>query len=327
MSESCGRSTRIHPSAAEVPESTPALDTPTNSSLEPGEETTLGQVTEAEVSPKLTKAQRLKQSRDARRQECYDAVHELYAQGVSMRGIARQLNLSSRTVSKYLQAESCPTYPQGVRRGRSILQPHIDYLQKRWQEGCHNASQLWRELRQQGYQGARGLVARWAAKQRKTLRSQHNPEDSAGDAIEPEAVAKPIAPWSPSRAAWLFVRKPEDLEQEDQEALGRMLEISESVKTAYTLAQRFGQMVRERDAAAFEPWLEDIVHSGIKALKSFANGLKQDFDAVKNALSLPWSNGQTEGQITRLKLVKRSMYGRANFDLLRKRVLAHPIRG
>jgi len=105
-----------------------------------------------------------------------------------------------------------------------------------------------------------------------------------------------------------------------------MLQTNQPVQTAYALGQRFVQMVRGQDGAAFEPWLEDVANSGLQALKGFANGLKQDFDAVSNALSLPWSNGQTEGQITRLKLIKRTMYGRANFDLLRKRVLAQPLR-
>ena len=85
-------------------------------------------------------------------------------------------------------------------------------------------------------------------------------------------------------------------------------------------------MVRERQPEALFPWLEDATSSGIDALKQFAKGIKQDLAAVTNALSLPWSNGQTEGQVNRLKLIKRQMYGRANFDLLRRRVLARPIR-
>ena len=72
---------------------------------------------------------------------------------------------------------------------------------------------------------------------------------------------------------------------------------------------------------ALLPWLEDATSSGIGVLKQFAKGIKQDLAAVTNALSLPWSNGQTEGQVNRLKLIKRQMYGRANFDLLRKRVI------
>ena len=78
-------------------------------------------------------------------------------------------------------------------------------------------------------------------------------------------------------------------------------------------------MVRERNPESLLPWLEDATKSGIEALKQFAKGINQDLDAVTNALSLPWSNGQ-------MKLIKRQMYGRANFDLLRKRVLARPMR-
>ena len=104
-----------------------------------------------------------------------------------------------------------------------------------------------------------------------------------------------------------------------------MKQTDDKVAEAYVLGQRFVQMVRERQSQALLPWLEDATKSGIEALKQFAKGIKQDLDAVTNALSLPWSNGQTEGQVNRLKLIKRQMYGRANFDLLRKRVIGGPV--
>ncbi len=104
-----------------------------------------------------------------------------------------------------------------------------------------------------------------------------------------------------------------------------MKEADEKVAQAYILGQRFTGMVRERHPEALLPWLEDVGKSRISALVSFARGIKQDLAAVTNALSLPWSNGQTEGQVNRLKLIKRQMYGRANFDLLRKRVIANPL--
>jgi len=85
-------------------------------------------------------------------------------------------------------------------------------------------------------------------------------------------------------------------------------------------------MIRGRQPDELLVWLEDAVKSGIDTLKGFANGIQQDLSAVMNALSLPWNNGQTEGQVNRLKLIKRQMYGRANFDLLRKRVIANPLR-
>ena len=135
-----------------------------------------------------------------------------------------------------------------------------------------------------------------------------------------------MVPWSPSRGAWLLVKQEEELTEDDRQALERMKQADERVAEAYTLGQRFAGMVRERQPESLPPWLEDVANSGISSLTGFANDIKQDLDAVTNALSLPWSNGQTEGQVNRLKLIKRQMYGRADFDLLRKRVLFRPMR-
>ena len=111
--------------------------------------------------------------------------------------------------------------------------------------------------------------------------------------------------------------------EDDKAALERMKQADEKVAQAYTLGQRFSGMIRERQSESLLPWLEDVAKSGIGGLTGFAKGLKQDIAAVTNALSLPWSNGQTEGQVNRLKLIKRQMYGRASFGLLRKRVLVN----
>ena len=105
-----------------------------------------------------------------------------------------------------------------------------------------------------------------------------------------------------------------------------MRQADEEIAEAYSLGQRFINMIRERQPDALLPWLEDALKSGMDALKGFANGIQQDLAAVMNALSLPWSNGQTEGQVNRLKLIKRQMYGRANFDLLLKQVITYPAR-
>jgi transposase len=119
------------------------------------------------------------------------------------------------------------------------------------------------------------------------------------------------------------VRSQEDLTGEEQAQLVALCECCPVVATAYPLAQRFVQMVNQRQAQALNEWLVDAKASGIPQLYRFAKGLQRDYDAVQAALSLPWSNGQTEGQVNRLKVLKRMMYGRANFDLLRLRVL-HP---
>ena len=109
--------------------------------------------------------------------------------------------------------------------------------------------------------------------------------------------------------------------KKEQSFVGRLLEACPAVAVAQDLAQRFCRMVRERDAASFPSWLEAAAGCGVPELSGFARGLRQDLAAIQAALSIEWSNGQVEGQVNRLKFIKRSMYGRGGFDLLRSRVL------
>jgi transposase len=266
----------------------------------------------SDAPPKLTKVEKQRLVRREKRRERFEAAKELHGRGLSKTEIARRLNINWRTVSKYIRVEECPIYA-GRRRGSTKLDPYIDYMTKRWGEGCHNATQIWREIQKLGFDGARRTVGDWATKQRKST-SSSNP------------VSKKIVPWSASRASWLLVKQAGKLTEDDNAALDRMKQADEKVAQAYNLGQRFSSMIREHQSGALLPWLEDVGKSRIGALVGFANGIKQDIAAVTNALSLPWSNGQTEGQVNRLKLIKRQMYGRANFDLLRKRVLAQPMR-
>ena len=185
-------------------------------------------------------------------------------------------------------------YPEGVKR-RSKLNPYMDYVQQRWESGCHNATQIWRELHELGFCGSRGLVASWAAKERAKLPqlsdNTSSPDcESPGDGSE-SSPNKEAIPWSPSRASWLMVEQEEELTAEDKQALERMKQTDDEVAEAYILGQRFAGMVRERQHESLLPWLEDVARSGISALTGFANGIKQDLAAVTNALSLPWSNG------------------------------------
>lgn len=117
-----------------------------------------------------------------------------------------------------------------------------------------------------------------------------------------------------------MIRQPEQLEPEECEVLCR-LQQNTQFKQVYTVAQQFIQLVKRREAARLDQWLKDCKASGTAMLESFAVRIEQDYNAVRAALETEWSNGQTEGQINRLKLLKRQMYGRANFDLLRQRVL------
>jgi transposase len=274
------------------------------------EKTSSTHIEQTEKVIELTKAEKQKLERRGKRQERYEAVKELHEHGVSKSAIARRLELDWRTVNKYVKADECPVYPERARSSK--LAPYMGYMIQRWESGCHNATQIWREIRKQGFNGSRRIVSEWATKKRKSMQSSGS-----------DPVPEKIIPWSVSRASWLLVKQEEKLTGDDKAALERMKQADEEVAQAYTLGQRFAGMIRERQSESLLPWLEDVARSGIGGLTGFAKGLKQDIAAVTNALSLPWSNGQTEGQVNRLKLIKRQMYGRASFGLLRKRVLVN----
>jgi transposase len=278
----------------------------------------------AATKPSLTKAHQEKAVRQARRQEKYDQVRQRHQAGYSDRAIARHMNMSPRTVRHYIEADHCPQYPAG-RVGPSKLSPWLPYLEQRWQAGCTNASQLWREIGAKGFSGSLGLVIRWAARQRSLLLAEDRYRRQQPSAVKP-ALARQVdpVPWSAQRAAWLIMLEDDKLTAAEQAARTRLLAADPELVTLTQLVRQFIQIVKEGRSHDLDPWLNEVAASGIKALKSFANGLRADLAAVRNALGMSWSNGQTEGQINRLKFIKRQMYGRAKLDLLRKRVLYHP---
>ena len=127
--------------------------------------------------------------------------------------------------------------------------------------------------------------------------------------------------FSVNQATWLFLRKPTDLDEHEQQTLTAIRESKEELETAYQLIQAFGSMVRQRQGDRLDTWLSAVAESRLSQLQTFAQGIARDKAAVQAGLTLPYSNGLLEGHTHRLKLIKRSMYGRANFDLLRQRVL------
>ena len=305
---------------------------------EPGASVVLageGNPQEAEPVPKVdiepppaprTQAEVQKQARQAQRQERYETVHQLRGQGASMAEIAQSLKLDRATVRRYLQAESCPQYPERPPQP-SKLDPFKAWIRQRWQDGCHRATQILEEIRAQGYRGGKSILMDWIAShlRSKPASSTELEGTLAPDSSGPERT-KPAKAWSARRAAWVLMKVPEKLSLDESRALAQMQQADPEIEAAYDLSQNFAKMLRERTPEALSPWLEAATESGVEALKRYAKGLRQDGEAVKNAVTLKWSNGQTEGQVNRLKLLKRQMYGRANFDLLRKRVLAHPLR-
>jgi transposase len=235
-------------------------------------------------------------------------VQELHAQGKSLHAIARQLHLARNTVRKYVrQAHSAePTLVRAPRsRRKSQLDAYYDYLLKRWQEEEHNAVQLLSELRERGYTGSASSLREYLIRRGfRTCTPTRKREVQ-----------------SPREIRWLLCRKREELKPEEQEQLARLLEANAQVGRLYELVQRFLEMVRTQDLPQLAPWLEEATSSEIAELQSFVVGIERDRLAVEAALSLPWSQGVVEGQVNRLKMLKRVMFGKAGFDLLRRRML------
>lgn len=241
--------------------------------------------------------------RRRRRLERYEQVAQLHQQGVEQREIARRLHVARATVAHYIRAG---TFPERAPRSPAptSLDPFKPYLHKRWQEGCRNASQLARELKEQGYTGVSSWVCRYVTCLRQAQAKARTPKVPATRQV----------------AAWFLCRM-QDLEAKQQAFLAALRQQCPVLQSAYDLAQQFLSMVHHRNKEALPAWMQAAAESGNTVLARFATSLKQDMAAVEADLSLEWSNGQTEGQVNRLKLVKRSMYGRAKFDLLRARVL------
>nr|WP_322720456.1 transposase [Nostoc sp. ChiQUE02]MDZ8233510.1 transposase [Nostoc sp. ChiQUE02] len=123
------------------------------------------------------------------------------------------------------------------------------------------------------------------------------------------------------RTTWLVLRRPENRDEQDEQLLARLIAQHPDLAQAIELSQDFAQILRERSPERLEPWLTRAVRSQLGALVGFALRLGEDYEAVKAGVTLEWSNGQVEGQINRLKMLKRQMYGRVKFDLLSQRVL------
>ncbi|MFC5537608.1 ISL3 family transposase [Rhodocytophaga aerolata] len=245
-------------------------------------------------------------------QVLHKQVKELYSEGWSMRKIAKHLQISRQTVKRYSLLEKVPKkrYSQASTR-RLLTNEQIVYLAKRWAEGDVNAKQLWKELKQEGYQGAPASIYRAVA--------YFPPRASAP--IDEEMLKKAIPPVSARSAMWLMMKGKEKLSDRKQQLLAFLLTHHEQARMAYPIAQQFIDMVKNRKAAELDTWLIQAKESGIAQLRQFAGGVQRDYQAVHAALSMEWSNGQVEGQINRLKLIKRQGYGRAKLELLKKRVL------
>ncbi len=246
------------------------------------------------------------------REQRFQTVLALHAEGRSVRQIATAVHLNWRTVKRYILARELPKRGAPAIQLTSSVRPYLAYVEQRWREGCHNAVHLLEEIQAKGYQGSYSSMCR-ALKPLRQGDGRRTPPTPT--------TPRPSRALSPRQAMWLLVRPENELTEEERAGRRILADASPAIATAADLVQTFGQIVRERSAAALDAWLEAATTSGVGELKRFAASLRRDYAAVSAALSLVWSNGQLEGQINRLKGIKKAMYGRGKFDLLRRRVL------
>ena len=249
----------------------------------------------------------------AARQARYTLIRERYLKGASISELARELKLNWKTVRKYAEADQCPERPLRPRRPR-LLTPYEPFLLQRWAEGCHNGVRLYREIAAQGFSGSRIHVARFVAQLRR--------DQDTAPMVAANNSPVPSEGLTPRDATWLVIRPVQARTPAEQTALDQLTQLAPDIERAVVLGERFLALLRQRQGdLACDQWVTDAAASGVPELRRFATKLKQDLSAVRAACREEWSNGQTEGQVHKLKLLKRSMYGRAKFDLLRLRLL------
>jgi transposase len=248
------------------------------------------------------------QARQASRDDRYTQMTTLRTQGLTQREVAQRMGMSERTVRHWLKRGAAPTNERQFRR-RSVFDPYAAYVLQRWQDGIQEAKHLYAEIRAQGFPGTVRIVQRFV----QALRD------------DPEQI--PLAPataadrFSSKTATWLFIRDPAQLTTKKQVELELICQRSETARKTYELTQQFMRMLRLRRGQDFERWLSAVEASQIPELRRFAQGLLKDKSAVVAGLTLSYSNGPVEAQVQKLKLVKRSMFGRAKLPLLRQRLL------
>jgi transposase len=266
-------------------------------------------------TPTGRRADAARQARRTQRLGQYEQACALRQQGLSMAKIARQVGVSPRTLCRWYAAAA---FPERKRRTgeTSCLDSYTPMLHQHWEAGCRNATHVWRTLRAQGFPGSYAVVYRYVT----TLR-HGQPRRSSGAEHGRAAQEPPRPPSLTARQlSYLLIRRPEKRTPHEQEQVVPIQQYDPTIAQIATLTETFAQMVRQRTPNELQNWIETVLTSRLPDLKRFATGLQQDA-AVRAACELPYSNGQTEGQVTRLKLLKRQMYGRAKLDLLRQRVL------
>jgi transposase len=247
-----------------------------------------------------------------RRVERSEKIHELRRQGTPIRQIARVLGLSRKTVRRDLCHERCPD-SKARRAKRSAVDAHREWIDARIAEGRINATELHAELTSKGIRLSYGTVRRYLNKRLGRV-GKTRPRVNA-------AKSKPAPSLSARQLSFDWVRRPEKRSTEAQARLEAIRKIGPDLTRALDLADEFTALIRKQSNGTLQEWLSQAEVSSCPEIRNFAEGIRRDESAVNAAVTTRWSNGPVEGHVNRLKTIKRQMYGRAEFALLRARVM------
>jgi transposase len=277
---------------------------------------------EAIVIPPREAPQRTRVSAETgwqRRRRVHEQVWALRRAGIPVKAIADRLGIGRATVFRHLRQEQFPPLARRADAGRSSVDHWADLVLAQWNAGQRHGRRLYRALQEEGYRGSYPSLARYL----KRLRQ------ASGVAPRPRAKARPAArvivparSLTPRAVAWLVLGRPEKRTVAARAVLDRLRAHCPTLREIIEIAEACADLVRNRQPERLDPWLRRVQDGPVPALRRFAEGLLADYDAVRAAVTLPWSNGPVEGQINRLKMLKRQMYGRAGIDLLAKRFLS-----
>jgi transposase len=237
-----------------------------------------------------------------RTRQRYEAIHALREQGLSIMAIVRELGLARGTVRRFARAASVEDVLAITRDGRpSILDPFRQHLHDRWNDGVHSAAQLFTEICAQGYPGCYT-----------TVRAYLQPFRALRAAPPPLTLRTPKVR---ELTAWLM-RHPDTRSPEQQIRLKQALANCAHLAATATHVTTFAEMMTNLRGEHLDTWIDQVRADDLPQLHSFAAGLQRDRTAVINGLTLPHSSGAVEGNVNRIKMIKRQMYGRASFNLL-----------
>jgi transposase len=253
----------------------------------------------ATINPELlTAAERIQYEGYLRREEANAAILGFAKGEVAIKEIVRRTGHSRGLVRKVLRGQRSDVF----RVRESSLELHLRWLDEQWAAGHRNGAELWRCLQRQGFRGCARVVSEWASRRRRA--------EKADGALSRTPSSRTIAR--------LMTISRDALSKAESVTVAAIESGVPLLVAARELVASFQAMVRKKSLADLEPWLE---RARASLVASFANGVSKDKPAVSAAITSRWSNGQTEGQITKLKLVKRQMYGRGKLDLLQARVI------